>query len=238
MANYYRVLLKLSGECLSGEVGTGIDPIVLKQIVTDIGKIVSAGVEVALVVGGGNLFRGSMISQVGLNRITGDQMGMLATVINALAVRDSLQQIGLEAELMSAIPMPGLIMAYNQHYALRALQQKQVVIFSAGIGSPCFTTDTAACLRAIEMNADVVLKATKVDRVYSDDPIKDTDAIPYTEITYDEIIEQKLKVMDMTAICICREYHMPIHVFNITKPGALLEVIHNRGLGTIISGEH
>ena len=231
---YKRILLKLSGEELMGDGGFGIDPKVLDRMALEIGQLVGIGVQVGLVIGGGNLFRGAALSAAGMERVTGDHMGMLATVMNALAMRDALDRNNISARVMSAIPMSGVVEHYDRRRALRYLASGDVVIFSAGTGNPLFTTDSAACLRGIEINAEVVLKATKVDGVYSADPMKVSDATLYTSLSYDEVLDKKLEVMDLTAICLCREHHMPVRVFRMSKSGALLSVVVGGDEGTLI----
>lgn len=229
---YRRILIKLSGEILIGGTDFGIDPVVLNRIVNEIGKLVELGVEVAIVIGGGNLFRGKMLSAAGLGRVTGDHMGMLATVMNGLALRDVLEKVDLPSSIMSAIPMTGVVDAYNRRKAIEQLRNKHVVIFTAGIGSPFFTTDSAACLRAIEIDADVVLKATKVDGIYTSDPLVNPDAKKFSSLTYDEILKKNLEVMDLTAICLCRDQNMPLCVFNINTNNALKNVVLGGQEGT------
>ena len=231
---YKRILLKLSGEALTGNESFGIDPRVLDSMALAIGQLVGIGVQVGLVVGGGNLFRGAALQQAGLDRVTGDHMGMLATVMNALAMRDALERSNIATQAMSAIPMTGVVDHYDRRKAIRALNNGDVVIFSAGTGNPFFTTDSAASLRAIETGADLVLKATKVDGVYSADPVKVPDAIKYDHLTYDEVLEKKLEVMDLTAICLCRDHNMPVRVFEMEKPGALLNIVRGGDEGTLI----
>lgn len=231
---YKRILLKLSGEALTGNESFGIDPRVLDSMALAIGQLVGIGVQVGLVVGGGNLFRGAALQQAGLDRVTGDHMGMLATVMNALAMRDALERSNIATQAMSAIPMTGVVEHYDRRKAIRALNNGDVVIFSAGTGNPFFTTDSAASLRAIETGADLVLKATKVDGVYSADPVKVPDAIKYDRLTYDEVLEKKLEVMDLTAICLCRDHNMPVRVFEMEKPGALLNIVRGGDEGTLI----
>ncbi|MCX2975800.1 UMP kinase [Candidatus Marimicrobium litorale] len=231
---YKRILLKLSGEALTGNERFGIDPRVLDSMALAIGQLVGIGVQVGLVVGGGNLFRGAALQQAGLDRVTGDHMGMLATVMNALAMRDALERSNIATQAMSAIPMTGVVDHYDRRKAIRALNNGDVVIFSAGTGNPFFTTDSAASLRAIETGADLVLKATKVDGVYSADPVKVPDAIKYDRLTYDEVLEKKLEVMDLTAICLCRDHNMPVRVFEMEKPGALLNIVRGGDEGTLI----
>jgi uridylate kinase len=231
---YKRILLKLSGEALTGSESFGIDPKILDSMALAIGQLVGIGVQVGLVVGGGNLFRGAALQQAGLDRVTGDQMGMLATVMNALAMRDALERSNIATQAMSAIPMTGVVDHYDRRKAMRALMNGDVVIFSAGTGNPFFTTDSAACLRAIEVDADLVLKATKVDGVYSADPMKFADAVKYNRLTYDEVLDKKLEVMDLTAICLCRDHNMPVRVFKMDKPGALLNIVRGGDEGTLI----
>ena len=231
---YKRILLKLSGEALTGSESFGIDPRVLDSMSLAIGQLVGIGVQVGLVIGGGNLFRGAALQEAGLDRVTGDHMGMLATVMNALAMRDSLEQANIATRVMSAIPMSGVVDHYDRRKAVRALMDGDVVIFAAGTGNPFFTTDSAACLRGIEMEADVVLKATKVDGVYSADPVKVPDAVKYDRLTYDEVLDRKLEVMDLTAICLCRDHNMPVRVFEMEKPGALLAIVRGGDEGTLI----
>lgn len=231
---YKRILLKLSGEELMGEEGFGIDPKVLDRMALEIGQLVGIGVQVGLVIGGGNLFRGAALSAAGMERVTGDHMGMLATMMNALAMRDALDRNNISARVMSAIPMSGVVDHYDRRKAMRYLDSGDVVIFSAGTGNPFFTTDSAACLRGIEIDAEIVLKATKVDGVYSSDPMKDSSATMYARLTYDEVLEQKLEVMDLTAICLCRDQHMPLRVFRMSKPGALLNIVVGGEEGTLI----
>lgn len=231
---YDRILLKLSGEALAGSADFGIDPKVLDRMAVEIGQLVDIGVEVGLVLGGGNLFRGAALHEAGMDRVTGDHMGMLATVMNALAMRDALERAGITTRVMSAIPMSGMVEHYDRRTAIRHLREGDVVIFSAGTGNPFFTTDSAACLRGIEIDANLVLKATKVDGVYSADPIKNPGAIKYSRLTYDEVLDRKLGVMDLTAICLCRDQHMPVRVFNMNKEGALFSVITGKDEGTLI----
>ncbi len=232
---YKRILLKLSGEALTGSESFGIDPKVLDSMALAIGQLVGIGVQVGLVVGGGNLFRGAALQKAGLDRVTGDHMGMLATVMNALAMRDALERSNIATQAMSAIPMTGVVDHYDRRKAIRALMNGDVVIFSAGTGNPFFTTDSAACLRAIEMDADLVLKATKVDGVYSADPMKVPTAVKYERLSYDEVLDKKLEVMDLTAICLCRDHNMPVRVFKMEKPGALLNIVRGGNEGTLIS---
>lgn len=233
---FKRILLKLSGEALMGDEGFGIDPKVLDRMALEIGQLVGIGVQVGLVIGGGNLFRGSALQRAGLDRVTGDHMGMLATVMNGLAMRDALERSHIASRVMSSIPMSGVVDHYDRRKAMRALERGEVVIFSAGTGNPFFTTDSAACLRGIEMDAELVLKATKVDGVYSADPVKDPTATKYQHLTYDEVLDKKLEVMDLTAICLCRDHGMPLRVFEMEKAGALLNIVRGGEEGTLIEG--
>jgi uridylate kinase len=235
---YKRILLKLSGEELMGEEGFGIDPKVLDRMALEIGQLIGIGVQVGLVIGGGNLFRGAALHAVGMERVTGDHMGMLATMMNGLAMRDALDRNNISARVMSAIPMSGVVEHYDRRTAMRYLDSGDVVIFAAGTGNPFFTTDSAACLRGIEVDAEIVLKATKVDGVYSADPMKDPNATMYTHLTYDEALEKRLGVMDLTAICLCREQEMPLRVFRMSKPGALLNIVVGGDEGTLIEESH
>jgi uridylate kinase len=195
---------------------------------------VGIGVQVGLVIGGGNLFRGAALNQAGMDRVTGDHMGMLATVMNALAMRDALERTNISSHVMSAIPMSGVVEHYDRRRAIRYLKDGDVVIFAAGTGNPFFTTDSAACLRGIEIEANVVLKATKVDGVYTADPMLDPTAELYDHLTYDEVLDKKLGVMDLTAICLCREHNMPLRVFRMSKQGALLNLVVGGDEGTLI----
>ena len=231
---YKRILLKLSGEALTGSENFGIDPKVLDQMALEIGQLVGIGVQVGLVVGGGNLFRGAALQTAGLDRVTGDHMGMLATVMNALALRDALERSNISTQVMSSIPMSGVVDHYDRRKAIRALGNGDVVVFAAGTGNPFFTTDSSACLRGIEVDAELVLKATKVDGVYSADPMKVKDAIKYDRLTYDEVLDKKLEVMDLTAICLCRDHEMPVRVFEMEKKGALLNIVRGGDDGTLI----
>lgn len=231
---YKRILLKLSGEALMGDLGFGIDPKVLDQMALEIGQLVGIGVQVGLVIGGGNLFRGAALNAAGLDRVTGDHMGMLATVMNALAMRDALQRAAIPTQVMSAIPMSGVVDHYDRRKAVRSMAEGDVVIFAAGTGNPFFTTDSAACLRGIEVQADLVLKATKVDGVYDKDPKKNSDAKRFDKLSYDQVLNLKLGVMDLTAICLCRDHGMPVRVFEMEKRGALLDIVMGGNEGTLI----
>jgi len=231
---YKRILLKLSGEALTGEEAFGIDPKILDRMALEIGQLVGIGVQVGLLVGGGNLFRGAALQRAGLDRVTGDHMGMLATVMNALALRDALERSNIATQVLSSIPMSGVVDHYDRRKAIRALSNGDVVIFAAGTGNPFFTTDSSACLRGIEVEAELVLKATKVDGVYSADPFKDPTAVKYDRLTYDEVLDKKLEVMDLTAICLCRDHNMPVRVFEMEKRGALLNIVRGGNDGTLI----
>ncbi len=232
-----RYLLKLSGEALAGEADFGIDPEVVRRIGREVVATQAAGAEFGVVLGGGNLFRGAALARAGLNRVTGDHMGMLATVMNALAFRDVLQSLGARATVLSAIPMAGMVEGYSQPRAVDLIQAGHVVIFAAGTGNPFFTTDSAACLRGIEIDADIVLKATKVDGVYTSDPHVDASAQRFDRLSYDEVIARNLKVMDMTAICLCRDHEMPIVVFDMNAAGALQRIVAGERVGTLIDGD-
>ena len=231
---YKRILLKLSGEALTGSEGFGIDPRILDRMALEVGQLVGIGVQVGLVIGGGNLFRGAALHAAGMDRVTGDHMGMLATVMNALAMRDALERSNISSLIMSAIPMSGVVDHYDRRKAIRHLGQGDVVIFAAGTGNPFFTTDSSACLRAIEVEAELVLKATKVDGVYTSDPVKNPDAVRFERLGYDEVLDRKLGVMDLTAICLCRDHHMPVRVFAMDKVGALLSIVMGGDEGTLI----
>ncbi|WP_249976855.1 UMP kinase [Vreelandella olivaria] len=233
-SKYKRILLKLSGEALMGEHDFGIDPKVLDRMALEIGQLVGIGVQVGIVIGGGNLFRGAALNEAGMDRVTGDHMGMLATVMNALAMRDALERSNIRSRVMSAIPMSGVVEHYDRRTAIRYLTSGDVVLFSAGTGNPFFTTDSAACLRGIEVDVDVVIKATKVDGVYNKDPVKYPDAVKYDQLSYDDALEQKLGVMDLTAICLVRDHNMPVRVFDMNKPGALLNLVVGGKEGTLI----
>lgn len=231
---YDRILLKLSGEALTGSADFGIDPKVLDRMALEIGQLVEIGVQVGMVIGGGNLFRGAALHEAGMERVTGDHMGMLATVMNALAMRDALERANIPSRVMSAIPMSGVVEHYDRRTAIRHLKAGDVVIFSAGTGNPFFTTDSAACLRGIEIDADLVLKATKVDGVYSADPVVDPEAVKFDRLTFDEILDRKLGVMDLTAICLSRDHNLPLRVFNMNKKKALFSIMVGEEEGTLI----
>ena len=231
---YRRILLKLSGEVLMGDCAYGIDPEVLKRLAGEFREVVDSGVQLALVIGGGNIFRGAGLAATGMDRVTGDQMGMLATVINGLALQDALERAGIYTRVMSAVKINQVCEDFIRRRAIRHLEKGRVVIFAGGTGNPFFTTDSAASLRAIEINADVMLKATKVDGVYSADPMHVAGASRYERLTYDEVLERKLMVMDATAIVLCRDQGMAIQVFDVTQPGALVRVARGEDFGTIV----
>lgn len=231
---YKRILLKLSGEALMGDADFGIDPKVLDRMAVEVGQLVGLGIQIGMVIGGGNLFRGAALSAAGMERVTGDHMGMLATVMNALAMRDAMERAGISTRVMSAIPMSGVVEHYDRRAAIRHLRTGDVVIFAAGTGNPFFTTDSAACLRGIEIDAELILKATKVDGVYSADPLKVPDAVKFDYLTYDEVLDRKLGVMDLTAICLVRDHDIPVCVFNMQKPGSLLNNVMGLTDGTLI----
>ncbi|HEX2339785.1 MAG TPA: UMP kinase [Vicinamibacterales bacterium] len=231
---YTRVLLKLSGEALMGEQPFGIDPNVTAQVAAEIGEIQQLGVETGIVIGGGNLFRGLAASAKGMDRSTADYMGMLATVINALALQDALEHIGITTRLATAIEMRAVAEPFIRRRALRHLEKKRVVVFAAGTGNPYFTTDTAAALRAMEMKAEVILKGTKVDGIYTADPMTTPTATRFESISYLKVLEQGLKVMDATAISLCMDNRLPIVVFNLRTPGNLRRVIMGEQVGTLV----
>lgn len=232
---YRRILLKLSGEALMGQSDYGISADVAERLARELGELVASGVQVALVVGGGNIFRGVGLAGRGMDRVTGDQMGMLATVINALALQDAIENQGMTARVMSAIRINQVCEDYIRRRAIRHLEKGRVAIFAAGTGNPFFTTDSAASLRAIEINADLMLKATKVDGIYSADPVSDSSARRYTHLTYDEVIDQRLAVMDTTAIVLCRDNGMPLRVFDINRAGDLLRIVDGAtDVGTLV----
>lgn len=232
--SYKRVLLKLSGEALMGEGNYGIDRQTLDGIVAEIAQVLAHGTELAIVIGGGNIFRGVAGGADGMDRATADYMGMIATVMNALALQDALRQRGLQGRVQSALRIDQVVEPYIRPKAIRYLEEKKVVIFAAGTGNPFFTTDTAAALRGAEIGAEVVLKATKVDGVYSADPAKDPSATRYAKLTFDEAIAKNLKVMDATAFALCRDQRLPIRVLSVFKPGALLSAVRGEEEGTLV----
>jgi uridylate kinase len=234
---YKRILLKLSGESLMGDQNYGIDPNRLVEYAAEIKAAVDLGVQVAIVIGGGNIYRGMQAEAVGLDRVQGDYMGMLATVINSMALQSALEKIEVKTRLLSGINIQQVCEPYIRRRAMRHLEKGRVVIFGAGIGSPYFTTDSAASLRAIEIEADVVLKGTRVDGIYTADPEKDPEAVRYTNITFQEVFEKDLNVMDMTAFTLCKENNLPIIVFDMNKKGNLSRVLNGDGIGTLVSME-
>jgi uridylate kinase len=231
---YKRIVLKLSGEALLGTKSFGIDPAIIDRLALEIGELVKLKIQVGLVIGGGNFFRGEALSLVGIGRITGDQMGMLATVMNALAMRDALERAGFATRIMSAIHMSGVVDYYDRRKAMHHLNKGRVVLFAAGTGNPLVTTDSAASLRAIEVEADVLLKATNVDGVYTSDPAKNPKATRYKTLSYAEALSKELGVMDLTAFCQCRDHYMKIRVFSLQKQGALLRIMMGEDEGTLV----
>jgi uridylate kinase len=235
---YRRVLLKLSGEALMGQDGHGIDPAVAQRLASEIHAVASQGTQLGLVIGGGNILRGAGLASQGMNRVSGDHMGMLATVINALAMQDAIEKTGTDCRVMSALTIDQVCEPYSTRQAVRHLEQGRVVIFAAGTGSPFFTTDSAASLRAIEIGADIMLKATKVDGVYTADPVTNPDATLYKRISFDEALAQKLGVMDATALVLCSEHKMPLRVFNVFKAGQLGRIVDGQDIGTLVQQEN
>ncbi|MEC8601990.1 MAG: UMP kinase [Bacteroidota bacterium] len=232
---YKRILLKLSGEALMGNRTHGVDPERIKAYCKEISELVKTGVEIAIVIGGGNIFRGLSAASNGMDRVQADYMGMLATVINGLALQSTLEESGIQTRLQTALKMESIAEPYIKRRAVRHLEKKRVVIFSAGTGNPFFTTDSAAVLRAIEINADVILKGTRVDGIYNLDPEKNKDAIKFEHLTFDDAITKKLKVMDSTAFTLSKENNLPIIVFNMNKPGNLKKIIDGKQIGTIVN---
>jgi uridylate kinase len=231
---YRRILLKLSGEALMGEGDYGIEPATIKRTAEEIHELSEAGVEMGLVLGGGNIFRGAGLAQAGMDRVTGDHMGMLATVINSLAMQDALEKLGSRCRVMSALKINQVCEDYIRRRAVRHLEKGRVAIFAAGTGNPFFTTDSAASLRAIEIGADIMLKATKVDGIYSEDPVKNPKAERYKKLSYDDAIARKLGVMDATALVLCRDQGMPVRVFDLHTPGNLRRVVAGDDVGTLV----
>jgi uridylate kinase len=235
VTSYKRVLLKLSGEALMADQDYGIDADMLARVAGEVAEVVNMGIEVALVIGGGNIFRGAGLVQSGIDRVTGDHMGMLATVINSLAMQDAIKKQGLDCRVMSAINIDRMCEEYMQQRAIRHLEAGRVVIFAAGTGNPFFTTDTAGCLRAIEIGANSVLKATKVDGVYDSDPVKNPDAKRFDTLSFDDVLEQNLQVMDATAIVLCRDNKLPLRIFNLNDVGALPAAMKDKTIGTTVT---
>ena len=234
-AKYRRVLLKLSGEALMGELDYGIEPAVIQRMAAEIATAQKTGVEIAIVIGGGNIFRGAGLARAGMDRVTGDYMGMLATVMNALAIQDALESLGVFARVMSALQINEVCEDYIRRRAVRHLEKGRVVILAAGTGNPFFTTDTAASLRAIEIGADVLLKATKVDGVYDADPVTNPDAKRYDTVSFDKVLADKLSVMDATAIVMCRDNDLPLRVFDLTRADALVRAMSGEDIGTVVT---
>ncbi len=234
---YKRILLKLSGEALAGNQGYGIDPEVISAIAGEIHDVIACGVEVALVIGGGNIFRGVAAASRGMDRASADYMGMLATVMNSLAMQDALERAGVTTRVQSAIEMQEVAEPYIRRRAVRHLEKGRVVIFGAGTGNPYFTTDTAASLRAMEIGAEVILKATKVDGVYDADPAKDKNAIKFSSLTYLDVLKKGLQVMDATATSLCMDNNLPMVVFDLTTPGNIKRVVFGEPIGTTVTGE-
>jgi len=233
--HFGRVLVKLSGEALLGQGDYGIDPAIIKRIAGELQELVAMGTKVAVVIGGGNIFRGAGLARAGMDRVTGDHMGMLATVMNALAMQDALESLGMHARVMSAIRINQVCEDYIRRRAVRHLEKDRVVIFAAGTGNPFFTTDTAAALRAIEINADLLLKATKVNGVYSDDPVRNPAATRYPRLTFDKVLTDKLNVMDATAVVMCRDNRLPLRVFNLNNAGDLTRIVRGEDVGTLVT---
>ncbi len=233
-ASYQRILLKLSGEALLGDEDYGIDPVIIGRIASEIREVLNTGVQIAIVIGGGNIFRGAGLAQSGIDRVTGDHMGMLATLMNSLALQDAMERVDVDARVMSAISVHDVCEDYIRRRATRHLEKGRVVIIAGGTGNPFFTTDTAAALRAIEIGADIVLKATKVDGVFSADPNIVADAQLYDCLTYDQVIEGKLGVMDANAIVLCRDQGMPIRVFNVFGSGNMMQIVKGGKVGTLV----
>ena len=234
---YKRILLKLSGEALAGQQGYGIDPDVIRTIASEVREVVELGVQVALVIGGGNIFRGIAASSSGMDRASADYMGMLATVMNSVAMQDALEKLGVVTRVQSAIEMQAIAEPYIRRRAVRHLEKGRVVIFGAGTGNPFFTTDTAASLRAAEIGAEIILKATKVDGVYTADPAKDPTAVRYQQLTYLEVLKRGLQVMDSTATSLCMDNNLPIIVFDLTRHGNIRRVVCGEPIGTLVKGE-
>ena len=232
---YRRMLVKLSGEALMGGADYGIDPGILRRIALEIQELLAMGTQTAVVLGGGNIFRGAGLARAGMDRVTGDHMGMLATVMNCLAMQDALEGLGCHARVMSAIRINEVCEDYIRRRAIRHLEKGRVVLFAAGTGNPFFTTDTAASLRAIEIGADLLLKGTKVNGIYSDDPVKNPAAVHYPKLNFDRVLDERLNVMDATAIVMCRDNNLPLRVFNLNNPGDLLRIARGEDVGTVVT---
>ncbi len=234
---YRRILLKMSGEALLGQTQCSIDAAVLDRMAREIAQVVALGVQVGIVIGGGNLFRGTTLSKAGIGRITSDYMGMLATLMNALALRDAFERADIPTRILSAIPMSGIVDHYDRRKAIHHLQSGRVVIFAGGTGNPLVTTDSAASLRGIEIEADIILKATQVDGIYTADPMIDKKAVRYDHLTYREVLEKELAVMDLASFCQCRDHGMKLRVFNMNKPNAILRIVHGEDEGTLVQND-
>ncbi|MFT4255834.1 MAG: UMP kinase [Pseudoxanthomonas sp.] len=233
---YRRILLKLSGEALMGNEDYGIDPATIQRIAGEVIEAQAAGAEIALVIGGGNIFRGAGLAAGGMDRVTGDQMGMLATVINALAMQDALEKLGARVRVMSALKINDVCEDYIRRRAVRHLEKGRIGIFAAGTGNPFFTTDSGAALRAIEIDADLLLKATKVDGVYDKDPNKHADAVKFDRLSYDEVINRDLQVMDTAAFALCRDSDLPLRIYDLGVPGNLMRILRGENIGTLVKG--
>lgn len=233
-AAFKRILLKISGEALMGNLDYGIDPVYIRRIASEVKAVSDIGVEVAMVVGGGNIFRGAGLAEAGMDRVTGDHMGMLATVINCLSMQDALENQGAYCRVMSALPINAVCEDYIRRRAVRHLEKGRIVLFAAGTGNPFFTTDSAASLRAVEVAADVMIKGTKVDGIFDKDPLKNPDAVKYDVISFDETIQKRLAVMDTTAIVMCRDNQLPVKVFNMNNDGDLMRLVMGDNIGTTV----
>ena len=236
-AKYKRILVKLSGEALMGAADYGVDPLVLRRIAAEIQELLAMQVQVAVVIGGGNIFRGAGLARAGMDRVTADHMGMLATVMNCLAMQDALESMGTHARVMSAIRINEVCEDYIRRRAIRHLEKGRVVLFGAGTGSPFFTTDTAASLRAIEVGADLLIKATKVNGIYSEDPVKNPAATRYPRLTFDRVLDERLNVMDATSIVMCRDNGLPLQVFNLNNAGDLVRIVRGEDVGTVVTNQ-
>ncbi len=232
---FKRIMLKLSGEALMGDMDYGIDPTYIRKLAEDVKAVSDAGVEVAMVLGGGNIFRGAGLAEGGMDRVTGDHMGMLATVINCLSMQDSLENLGAYCRVMSALPINAVCEDYIRRRAVRHLEKGRIVLFAAGTGNPFFTTDSAASLRAVEVGANLMIKGTKVDGIFDKDPMKHDDAVKYETVTFDEAIQKKLAVMDTTALVLCRDNDLPVKVFNMNNQGDLMRLVNGEGVGTTVN---
>lgn len=231
---FERILLKLSGEALMGDMDYGIDPAYIRRLAIEVKAVSDAGVEVAMVIGGGNIFRGAGLAEAGMDRVTGDHMGMLATVINCLSMQDALENLGAYCRVMSALPINSVCEDYIRRRAVRHLEKGRIVLFAAGTGNPFFTTDSAASLRAVELGVDIMIKGTKVDGIYDKDPMKHDDAVKYDVVSFDEAVNKRLGVMDQTAIVMCRDNNLPVKVFNMNNDGDLMRLVMGENIGTTV----